>query len=311
MYFSPGTNNPGKFPAKIYLSLTKAVRAGIASEARQSIPVPRMDCRIAGAPRHDGFSLVELSIVLVILGLLVGGILTGQNLIRSSELRSIASENDAYQAATNIFRDKYQAVPGDMVNATSFWGRADDGTFSGDCTDPANDVGTGTQTCNGNGDGWTRSGVERFRFWQHLANAGLISGSYNGIAGAGGLYHHVPGDNAPYAKLSGASWSTNAYVEGNVNGSSTPGSGWFAGNYGNWLLIGAPSSTSNPNNPVVTPEEVWNIDMKADDGKPGLGRVRARPWGLCTNAADETDVTTDYDLQNTAKECLIYFTHVY
>ena len=68
------------------------------------------------------FSLVELSIVLVILGLLTGGILTGQNLIRAAELRSVVTEFQTYQTAVMTFRDKYFALPGDMTNATDFWG---------------------------------------------------------------------------------------------------------------------------------------------------------------------------------------------
>lgn len=69
-----------------------------------------------------GFSLVELSIVLVILGLLTGGILAGQSLIRAAELRSYITDVQRYPAAVNAFKDKYFAYPGDMANATKFWG---------------------------------------------------------------------------------------------------------------------------------------------------------------------------------------------
>ena len=67
-----------------------------------------------------GFSLVELSIVLVILGLLIGGILTGQSLIRAAELRSVTTQYQGYVTAVNTFRDKYFALPGDMPNAIDF-----------------------------------------------------------------------------------------------------------------------------------------------------------------------------------------------
>lgn len=99
--------------------------------------------------RH-GFSLVELSIVLVILGLLTGGILAGQSLIRAAELRSVASEHQRYVTATKSFQDKYFSVPGDMKNATSFWGAADGGDGLG--TDCFNVKSTTATTCNGNGD---------------------------------------------------------------------------------------------------------------------------------------------------------------
>mgnify|MGYP001100732306 CR=1 FL=1 len=67
-----------------------------------------------------GFSLVELSIVLVILGLLVGGILGGKSLIKAAELRSISTEQAQWNTAIKAFRDKYFMLPGDMNNATSF-----------------------------------------------------------------------------------------------------------------------------------------------------------------------------------------------
>lgn len=97
-----------------------------------------------------GFSLVELSIVLVILGLLTGGILAGQSLIRAAELRSVITTTDRYQAAVYSFRDKYFALPGDMRNATSFWG--DQATGPSACADAGITDGT-PGTCNGNGDG--------------------------------------------------------------------------------------------------------------------------------------------------------------
>ena len=100
----------------------------------------------AGIQLH-AFSLVELSIVLVILGLLVGGILGGQSLIRAAELRSVAVDKDKFTTAINAFRVKYSAIPGDMTNATDYWG-----TFSTDNITCAYDLHPGTQTCNGNGN---------------------------------------------------------------------------------------------------------------------------------------------------------------
>src|SRR4051812_28937287 len=94
-----------------------------------------------------GFTLVELSIVLVILGLLVGGVLTGQSLIRAAELRAITTEQNRYVTATHTFRDKYFALPGDMTNATAYWGT------SGNCPGLAAQGNTTPATCNGNGDG--------------------------------------------------------------------------------------------------------------------------------------------------------------
>ena len=129
---------------------------------------------------RSAFSLVELSIVLVILGLLTGGILAGQNLIRAAELRSVTTQMTQYRTAFYTFRDKYFAIPGDMRNAIDFWGAQDGADGVGlDCF---NDPSSTQATCNGDGDGDIQlyPMTETYRAWQHLANAGLIEGTYTG-----------------------------------------------------------------------------------------------------------------------------------
>ena len=81
--------------------------------------------------KTSGFTLVELSIVLVILGLLVGGVLAGQSLIHAAELRAISTELTNYKTAIGAFRDKYLAIPGDMNNAVKFWGAQAGSTADG------------------------------------------------------------------------------------------------------------------------------------------------------------------------------------
>jgi prepilin-type N-terminal cleavage/methylation domain-containing protein len=75
--------------------------------------------------RAAGFTLIELSIVLVIIGLIVGGILTGQELIKSATVRSEVSELENIETAIYAFRDKYGGLPGDLSNATAFFGTTD------------------------------------------------------------------------------------------------------------------------------------------------------------------------------------------
>ncbi len=161
----------------------------------------------------SGFSLVELSIVLVILGLLVGGVLSGAALIRASELRSVTTQYQNYKSAVLTFRDKYIANPGDMNNATAFWGK-DNANCSGD---------TGTAvtngTCNGNqdgvlqGTGTANTTAELYQVWRQLALAGVITGIFSGTAGpvAGGV-DHVPGVNSPQGKFQNSGWGV-----GNLN----------------------------------------------------------------------------------------------
>lgn len=255
---------------------------------------------------EKGFSLVELSIVLVILGLLTGGILTGQSLIRGAELRGVITEFKSYQSAVYTFRDKYFALPGDMTNATRFWGIAG-GTGTGAACFSVES--TTSATCNGNGNGaidetagagtavW-RYG-ERIRFWQHLANASLISGNYTGKTdSATNPYELTPGKNVPASRMSNAFWGTN------MSNNTT----WNAANF--WPKTHGFDGELNiilRQNPLI-PEEAWSIDTKVDDGKPGTGITTGFPLGSSENAACSTSAdqqAAEWDIQNTTAECKI------
>jgi len=253
---------------------------------------------------RQGFSLVELSIVLVILGLLVGGVLTGQSLIRAAELRSVSTEFSKYQAAVNTFRDKYFQLPGDMNNATSFWGEAHATPATCKTTQ-----GTGTQTCNGDGNGristnatnYANTAYEMYRFWQHLANAGLIEGNYTGVVGAGHATDHlIGGVNAPRAKIDNASWSVFTEELG-VNPD------WFL-KVGHIMGIGGDVTNNWNYRAIFTNEEAWNIDTKMDDGKPGMGKVFTYSNSfLNTCATSDTASVAEYQLTSTATGCALLF----
>ena len=123
----------------------------------------------------NGFTLIEMSIVLVIIGLLVGGILMGRDLIRAAEIRKTGSELTNLTTAVATFRVKYNCLPGDCPNATDFFGT--------DVTAARQDSSGATGTCNGDGDGlinaWHNvTNVEAYYAFQQLAMAGLIAGSY-------------------------------------------------------------------------------------------------------------------------------------
>lgn len=181
------------------------------------------------------FSLVELSIVLVILGLLTGGILGGQSLIRAAELRAVSTEYSRYATAMSSFRDKYFAVPGDMSNATQFWGTA--AACPGTNATPS----TTQATCDGNSSGGvdilTPASNEVFRFWQHLANAGLVEGSYSGVSNnaTAATADARLSWNVPPSKLSNGGWSPQWL--GVVPVSSV--TGWFEGIIAMLFILGA------------------------------------------------------------------------
>ena len=255
----------------------------------------------------QGFSLVELSIVLVILGLLTGGILGGQSLMRAAELRTITQELSKYQIAINTFQDEYMGLPGDIANATAYWGAAH--ATPATCLTT---TGSGSETCNGNKNSIIeRAGNpdeygEMFTFWQHLANAGLIEGQYNGIAGSGNDQHAIIGTNTPSGRLSNTGWSVRTF-------NNFPGDAfWFAGDYGHTFTIGTVWPNSFTWGKVLTPGEQWNIDKKIDDGKPGQGHIFAGHYATCTNAGagnnTEADaIAADYALDVDDIECGIIF----
>jgi hypothetical protein len=197
------------------------------------------------------------------------------------------------------FRDKYFAWPGDMTNATSFWGA------SSGC--PAT-AGTGTQTCNGNGDNVISAAPaanqygEFFTFWQHLANAGLIEGSYTGRAGSGGQGNAAT-TNVPASKLSSAYW----FIF-NWNQMRTGATDSFDGPFfDNMFQIGGLSAAGTAWTPRLKPEEAWNIDMKLDDGRPAYGIMRERYWDDCTDAATSATLSASYALTVTGTVCTPIF----
>lgn len=232
--------------------------------------------------RRSGFSLVELSIVLVILGLLVGGVLAGQALIRASELRAVPREAATYRTAMLAFRDKYFALPGDMANATGFWGTAT--ACPGDSTSP----GTGTATCNGDASRAitpdAASSNETFRFWQHLANAGMAEGSFSGVTNSTTGTDMVArlGHNVPQSRIVGAGWSIQHLPSADIASTS-----YFEGNYGHVFSFGGVSGTNATRGGVLPPIDAYSIDEKMDDGLPATGQVRTLEslGGTCTDLA--------------------------
>lgn len=218
----------------------------------------------------NGFTVLELSISLVIIGLIIGGILAGRSLLRVAELNSVMTETQKYAMALNNFRMEYNAFPGDFNQATEFWGEAHS-TFSV-CRDM--DKSQMKETCNGNGDGTVDDNYEMFLLWHHLSNAGLIEGQYEGrsdpdIAVNG--WAHTPWKNCP-----GSNFETgNAY--GLRHHGYQSGPGWFNGDYGHFLMFGRAVNTSNlPRGRAFVPADLWKLDAKFDDGKPGRGQLVTR-----------------------------------
>jgi prepilin-type N-terminal cleavage/methylation domain-containing protein len=240
--------------------------------------------------QQHGFTLVELSIVLVIIGLLTGGIMGGQALLKASKLRSVQLDYTRFTGAVIAFKDQYNGLPGDITNATTFWG-AQHVTPATCRTTPS----TGQATCDGDGNRTVNdyngelSYSERHRFWQQMANAGFIEGQYSGVGyiNVDPTYNNasiMPGYNSPKSKFGTG---------------STVGYGFFYNTASSTFLtytrhtfgLGVGSGNGLPDGVIFKPEELWSIDTKVDDGKPGTGGVQSYTKTARANCAT-TDVAS-------------------
>ncbi len=112
--------------------------------------------------KQQGFTLIEIAIVLVIIGLLLGGVLKGQELITSARVRNLISQQDGIKAAFFGFQDRYRALPGDYAQANT---NIPNVTVNGDG--------------NGRIEATNSAGVhEDILVWDHLSHAGFINGTY-------------------------------------------------------------------------------------------------------------------------------------
>jgi len=250
--------------------------------------------------RSGGFTLIELSIVLVIIGLIVGGILVGQDLIKAAEVRAQISQIEKYNSAVNTFRAKFGALPGDMPVATA---NQYGFTVGSGCSGSGNGTRDGDGLIEGYpGEPIVQGEGETELFWQDLSSSAagsLIEGNFPNSGGPavacntssqamtttpGSTYI---GDYLPAAKIghgnfvavytyAGANW----YTLGAVNAINTAG------------YMGATASI-----PVI---QAYNMDKKTDDGLPTSGAVQAYyvngtgswPWVPAASANAAADSTS-------------------
>jgi prepilin-type N-terminal cleavage/methylation domain-containing protein len=234
--------------------------------------------------KKSGFTLIELSIVLVIIGLIIGGVLYGRDLIAAAVTRKIISEERGYEQAFLAFRLKYNALPGDLATPDKFW--------------PSEDW---TRNAGGNGDGiisWSWEGPEAFR---QLALAKLISDTFIEdcladsetafVNSSANSCRAVPGKTAPRSKVV----PMGTWAVGAVRSSAKP---IFAQppvkRAPGTMLVLAKNQMANgqirlfPNRAVISTITAYQIDSKLDDGMPLQGRIQTGSVSMqrrCVDAA--------------------------
>lgn len=248
------------------------------------------------SPARAGFTLLELSVVIAILGILVGGVLATQGYLRTTQLTTAMNEAKLMLSVFDQFRQKYNAIPGDMSTASAMW------------TGAPNGDGNGYIFRGGfNGAGANNTNEHYYVFW-HLNRAGFLTGSYTGVAGSGGADHAVPGTNVAASSIPGSGFYFTNFntATGYLDDAD---SFYFGGFYGSYLTLGAATSNSMPTGPLLSAPQAYELDMKFDNGKPGTGWIRAPKFALaaeCTTTNDK--LTADYQSFDRGPKCIFLMT---
>ena len=191
--------------------------------------------------KAQGFTLVEIAIVLVIIGLLLGGILKGQEMITQAKIKNVIADFSGVSAAYHGYQDRYRAIPGDDPNAATRWASM---------TNPAPVAGDGNGIVAGtynNGGTPCATNVESCSWWDHLRKAGFVSGN---------------GPQQPFNAVTGQiGVQTGDGVGGPVLGAAA-GAGGFSG-----LII---CSANLPDKIAIA------VDTQMDDGQRLTGTVRGQ-----------------------------------
>jgi prepilin-type N-terminal cleavage/methylation domain-containing protein len=252
-----------------------------------------------------GFSMIELAIVLIIIALIVGGIMVSKNMTKNAKLRSIATQSDQYIAAIKKFNDKYQSMPGDMINATTIWGRADAGApITANCATPETNQDTALlhATCNGDGDGFiaddAATDYEIFRAWQHLKNDGLITGNFSGIVGGAGNSKALVGTNIPTTMLARIGFDIKYIPD-----TAIPADYFTNQTYGHVIHIGTEIAGNNLAHGLgLSSRQANDLDSKFDDATPATGNIISKNQATC--AASATSYIT---AQSEGAQCVLLF----
>lgn len=229
---------------------------------------------------QKGFTLVELAIVLVIIGLIVGGVLAGQDLIKAATIRAATTQLTQYDTGALTFQNKYNALPGDIANATANTNFSTTATTNttgaGDQNGMVESVSAANTLCAG-----TCIAGEAAVFWTQLNKAALISDAVtvndptNYALAATGTGTSVP-NAVPKSKL-----GAGAYVTVQANS----GLNFYELLNPTAVTLANGGDTSASFKAAISPLQASQIDSKLDDGSPSTGKVLQIGNGTATAEA--------------------------
>lgn len=248
---------------------------------------------------NKAFTLIELSVVIIIIGLIVAGIVAGQSLIKQIALKSITVENNKFSTAFNSFKLQHDYFPGDFPNAYDLW-EASSGLA--DCDDNSTNTG-----CNGDGDGLVSWNNETFKIWEHLFLAGLYQKHYLGEP-ASPAYKY---DTAmPRSKHTAN--KTSYFV----------GTAWYynLGTHNAFVVMGLRDTETWPNVAALSAREAKAIDDKIDDGIPTNGKVASLDGDIATSPYSRLNTCANISWSSTSHStyqlsagdepaCIVVFYH--
>lgn len=227
-----------------------------------------------------GHSLIELAMVLIIIGVLVGGVLKGQELIANAQIKSTISQIRAIDAAVSTFRDKYNALPGDMTNPATRLPNCNAApcNVAGDGNGRINDAGLGVLPTNMD---------EESVAFAHLSAANLLSGiqSSSNVVGFGQML--------PEAKVGGGFWLGHT-----ATGAASGGVGTGTLPSGHYLVLNGAVSNVGGATGALRAAQAAQIDRAIDDGAANGGTVRVVGTDCATGAA--------YNEGNESAACALY-----
>lgn len=235
---------------------------------------------------QKGFSMTELSVVIVVMALILASVITGSTLIERARIRAIISEVTNFKLAVNSFNAKYDSYPGDFNEASEYWNGSTDGNADGNI-----------QFVNASNN------YEGYIAWQSLSYAKMLNNPYVGTRTDGVAQLAI---DIPESKTGGG-----YFFEYGTHGFSNR----------NLLVLGTPidinvADTALTVDGILTPNQAFEVDSKMDDGSPISGNIRGQEGTnsvaeSCVNVDPDNNLaTTDddiYDLSQEGTNCSVGF----